>query len=206
MPTQQELSPEDHQNREVHARYGLAMYYAQAVEASIKSALVLAKVNESVITNQADFEDTWTDNFTATMGRLLQRFKPYLGGDDEIGEDLQLALKVRNQLAHHFYWDHTGDILTTAGRQRMITECGADAEFFHELNERVFEVSNRYADAMGIRPGPFDEALVESMADEPAEDSRGHGVCGRCSIQMVSAGTVRRPYWECMNCRAVALA
>lgn len=189
----------------MYARYGSAMYYAQALEASLKGALVVANLSESSISTQDDFDKSWTTNFTATMGKLLERFKPYLAGDDELGEDLQLALRLRNQLAHHFFWDHTTDILTIARRQRMIDECAAAVDFLKQLDGRTYAVSLRYAEAMGIVPEPFDEALAESRAEKAAEGPPGARDCGRCGIHMVSAGTARRPYRECPNCHAIAL-
>jgi hypothetical protein len=205
MPTQEQLSPEDDQEREVYARYGSAMYYGQSLEVELKGALVLAKLRESSILTQDDFDATWTTNFKATLGTLLSRIKPYSADDDELSEDLQLALRVRNQLAHHFFWDHTKDILTPAGRQRMIDECAAAVALLNDLRGRIWAVSVRYADAMDIVTEPWDEALAVSRAEGAAVDSQGDRVCGRCGVEMVPAGTARRPYWECSNCHAVAL-
>jgi len=205
MSSQQELSPEDDQEREVYARYGSAMYYGQALEAELKGALVLAKLRDSSILSQDDFDETWTRNFKATMGTLLTRFEPYSTDDHELSEDLQLGLRVRNQLAHHFFWDHTDDLLTAPGRQRMINECAAAVALLDDLRGRIWAVSLRYADAMGIVTEPWDEALAVSKAESNAEVFAGGRACGRCSVQMVSVETARRPHWECPNCHAVAL-
>ena len=158
MPIQELLAPVDDQEREVYARYGSAMYYGQALEAEIKGALVLANLRDSRIKTQDEFDDVWTKNFKATMGRLLDRFEPYIVGDNELKEELQLALKVRNQLAHHFFWDHTEDILTTAGRQRMIDECAAAVALLNNLRGRIWTVSIRYAEAMGIVAEPWNDS------------------------------------------------
>lgn len=93
---QEDISPRDHHTREMYAHYGLAMYYAQVVEAGLKNALVMAQLDAEDFASMDDFDDAWATNFTTAMGRLVGKMTAHLDGDDELGADLRLALAMRN--------------------------------------------------------------------------------------------------------------
>jgi hypothetical protein len=200
------MTADDRQTREMYARYGLAMYFAQVVEASIKSALVMAELSSSKFATLDDFDDSWAENFTVTMGRLVRKLTPFLAGDTALGDDLQLALLMRNQLAHHFFWDHAADATTTEGRSRMITECVSAVAFYQDIEQRVEMVVRRYSESVGTTPEVFAARLEESR-DELIADAAllGSKNCGRCHTPMEIVGSERRPYWKCPSCGSVAL-
>lgn len=197
--TDKGLSPADRQMRDVYGNYGRAMYMAQAVEATIKGSLVMARFEDYEV--QDDFEAEWSSNFTSVMGRLIKKLTPFLGDDIDMESDLRLALKVRNQLAHHFFWDHTDEANTARGRRQMIAECQAATALFEELNERLYNVMRRFAQSNQVDAGPTRSRVANDLASESAVVKS----CGRCSIQMELSGTERRPYFECPKCNAVAL-
>jgi len=183
------------------------MYFAQVVEAGIKNALVMAQLTSREHATMDDFDEAWTLNFKVTMGKLVHRFKLFLGGDDSLGEDLRLALDIRNQLAHHFFWDHAVDATTFEGRDRMIAECMAAVDLFQDVEERLSVVVRRYSEAVGTPPAVFVARLDESL-DELRSDSarRSPNTCGRCVTSMEAAGDERRRYWKCPKCGSIALA
>lgn len=204
--TEEQIDPEDHHTREMYARYGLAMYFAQVVEAGIKNALVMAKLSSKEFATIGEFDESWAANFTVTLGRLVRGFKPYLAGDDALEADLQLALDLRNQLAHHFFWDHAADATTTEGRDRMIAECMATVEFFADISERLGVVVGRYSEAAGTPPEVFARRLAESEIELRVESEQASSrTCGRCLAPMEATGAERRPYWKCATCGGVAL-
>ena len=94
---------EEDNTREMYARYGLAMYLAQTVEANLKSALSMAELGDSRFQTLEDFDTYAATNFKTVLGRLIEKFKPFLSTDQQFADDLQLALLTRNQLAHHFF-------------------------------------------------------------------------------------------------------
>jgi hypothetical protein len=55
--TEEDIDPGDHHTREMYARYGLAMYFAQVVEAGIKNALVMAELADARFAAVEDFVD-----------------------------------------------------------------------------------------------------------------------------------------------------
>ena len=203
---EEDIEPDDHHTREMYARYGLAMYFAQVVEAGIKNALILAQFSSQNFATLDDFDESWALNFKVTMGKLLQRFEPFLGDDNALGEDLELALAMRNQLAHHFFWDHAADAVTVEGRDRMMNECVATIEFFQELERRLTVVAHRYSAAAGTAPSVFTERIAASFDELLSDyDQAGSKNCGRCMTPMEAVGSARRPYWKCPSCGSVAI-
>lgn len=76
----EEIDPGDHHTREMYARYGLAMYFAQVVEAGIKNALVMAELADAQFTTIEDFDAASDTNFKTVLGRLIEKFKTVPGG------------------------------------------------------------------------------------------------------------------------------
>jgi hypothetical protein len=203
----EDIDPDDHQTRDMYARFGLAMYSAQVLEAGLKSAISAAQVTSARFSTIDEFDESWALNFTATMGKLLRRLEPFLGGDRELVDDLSLALRIRNQLAHHFFWDHVADAATTRGRARMIDECMAAVEFFQEIEQRLRVVVRRYAESTDTPPGVFLQRVEQSIDDMLASpEETGSKNCGRCLTSMEVSGNERHPYWKCPNCGSLALA
>ncbi|RFA17661.1 hypothetical protein [Subtercola boreus] len=203
---QEDIDPEAHHTREMYARYGLAMYFAQAVEAAIKSAIVMAEVSSGVHASRSDFDESSARYFKIVFGRLVEKFRPYVGSDVELEQDLQLALALRNQLAHHFFWDHAADAMMFEGRKRMMTECDAAVEFLQDVDSRLEEVVRGYSESIGTSPAVFEARLTESTSELlRGRAEGGANQCGRCAQPMISVGSVRRPCLECPKCGSVSL-
>lgn len=200
----EEIDPGDHHTREMYARYGLAMYFAQVVEAAIKNALLMARLSDDQFATVDDFDAAFATNFKTVLGRLVERFKPFLAHDELLGEDLQLALAARNQLAHHFFWDHAADSMSWDGRERMMRECDAASELFQEISARLEVVVRMYSKAGGTPMTVFEDRLAQAREDLLAGTEAGDvGNCGRCLTPMNPAGTPARPY--CHSCGTVAV-
>lgn len=201
------LTPEDMQTREMYARYGLAMYFAQSLEAGIKTTLVLAQLDAREFATLSDFDASWASNFNVTMGKLIHRFAPHISDDPALSGDLQLALKLRNQLAHHFFWNHAADANTPHGRQRMIDECMAAVGFFQDVDQRLHAMTERLSQAQGTSPDMLSsrttEVFAELLSTVPDYGSRN---CPRCLVPMDMAGSEDRPYWLCSACGSITLA
>ena len=191
----------------MYARYGLAMYFAQVVEAGLKNALVTAKLPTEKLSTIEDFEESWELNFKASMGKLLRRFQAHLGDDAVFAEDLYLALELRNQLAHHFFWDHASDATTFEGRERMMAECEAAVEHFQAIEQRLTAVVERASGSTNTGGEAFKHRREDSMEGSVVRfDETALKNCGRCLTAMEVAGSEHRPYWKCLNCGSVALA
>lgn len=193
----EEIDPGDHHTREMYARYGLAMYFAQVVEAGIKNALVMAELADAQFTTIEDFDAASATNFKTVLGRLIEKFKPFLAADEPFADDLQLALMTRNQLAHHFFWNRAPDAMTWNGRERMMRECDAATALFQDISARL-EVLVRasYSTATGPAPDVFEGLLSAAQKDRLSQsETPGARNCGRCLTPMEQAVTSKRAYF-----------
>ena len=202
---EEDIDPGEHHTREMYARYGLAMYFAQVIEAGIKNALVMGELADAQFATIEDFDVAAATNFKTVLGRLIEKFKPFMAADEPFVDDLQLALMTRNQLAHHFFWDHAPDAMTWDGRERMMRECDAATELFQEISTRLEAVVRAYS-ATGTSPAVFEDRLALAQEDLLGRNELlGVRNCGRCLTPMEPAGTSTSAYFLCSTCGAISL-
>ena len=98
---------------EVHARYGVAMASAQAMERALVRlvAVTTFRLNDaSQTTPPADretFEQLRDNLYTSTAGRVLARLRDVLDLPDEQDAFLRSVVRARNALAHHHFRTYT---------------------------------------------------------------------------------------------------
>ena len=125
-----ELDENAYLNRETFAHYGLAMYHAQCVEKSL-AILVSSVFNREFLGSSLDRREAIQDEvFTKTVGRLLKRLKEQIPIPPNLDKTLAEALKKRNWLAHDYFWERAGHMLTSHGKEKMIEELTNLADFF----------------------------------------------------------------------------
>lgn len=196
---------EEDNTREMYARYGLAIYLAQTVEANLKSALSVAELGDSRFQTLEDFDTYAATNFKTVLGRLIEKFKPFLSTDQQFADDLQLALLTRNQLAHHFFWDHALRLMTYRGREHIIQECDIAIELFEGLATRLEGIVRAYLERIPNEDGV--EERLSSAHRKVINRANLHGVhsCARCHARMEARKTSMREYYVCSNCGSLAL-
>src|SRR6202035_2868118 len=77
---------------------------------------------------------------------------------------VQGALEDRNRLVNHFFWDHTVEIATEEGCQRMLAELTEMEHRFIECDARVVSEGHQWAGAHGITTADFD-AVQQAMLE-----------------------------------------
>jgi hypothetical protein len=186
--------------------YGLAMYKAQVMEAAVKQALIMAQVGDRTLRTAEDYDDAFERHFRTVLGRLVEKLGPYIEAP-RLGELLQLALAIRNRLAHHFFWDHAVDATTWDGRAAMIAECQEAVALFEAIDEELSDALRRFAAAAGMA----DELHAGRVAEAEEELTRRRRsqdigmLCGRCSGQLLQVEIGRWSTTRCVGCGAVGL-
>ncbi len=142
--------PESEQIKEVYAWYGLAMFHAQCLEKQL--AMVLASKYGPGPTGitRGQFEDLLDSRFSRTLGRLVKETRKLADLSEGEAGQMQAALKKRNWLAHHYFWDRAVDFMSEAGRVSMIEELQEAAHAFHVLDELFTEKTDEWAEAHGV--------------------------------------------------------
>jgi hypothetical protein len=130
--------------KEVYARFGLAIYYAQVLEHGLVNALVildlipsrrhLARSGEEWGTEVDAFMDR---HFETTMGRLMKNLRDVT----QVGVDLENllcdAIKKRNWLAHNYFRERATEFMSSAGREQMLREVDECRDLFQTADQRL---------------------------------------------------------------------
>jgi hypothetical protein len=159
-----ELDPESDQIREVYAIAGLALYCAQVLEHGLANLVVVAQIGSEIRSLEA-MDERWSELFGLTMGRQLQEVLRIAEFSTDEIEQLSQALQSRNFLAHDFFRERAEDLLSFAGRNRMLNELRELRRQFEDadalLEPRVDKVATRLGITREVRKKEVEKTLRE---------------------------------------------
>ncbi len=161
------MDKSEQQCKDVYAHYGLAMSSAQCLEQAIivqimfldymPNAVVSFKTKEKWV---HDFDKFMEDASSKTMGKLLGKLQELGIPCDKLGQDLKVAVKKRNWLAHGYFSDRAMEFMNEEGRLAMILELETTHAYFKEVEGKV----NRITDEVSVKYGLTDEVREKMMA------------------------------------------
>jgi hypothetical protein len=161
----EELDANAQQRREVFARYGLAMYHAQCVEKGL-AILVSSVFNKQFL--PADYEQRGKiqeEMLAKTIGRLLNHLKKQVSVPPNLGRTLNEALQKRNWLAHDYFYERAGQIMTTRGRDKMIKELIELSNFFSRLDAHLSSIYEKWCKKVGVSQASIDENMRKLISE-----------------------------------------
>ena len=155
------------QNREVFGRFGLAMYHAQCLEIQIGQ---MAATYDPKFAEMSPDERgrAFDEEQEKTLGRLIERLAKRMAMSSVLRGRLIEAKKLRNWLAHRYFWERAKDILKPEGRDNMIVELQEKADFFKELDQELTDFAQELLFRAGASREEF-ESLLEPY--DPGDDS-----------------------------------
>jgi|ERR1041385_1427149 hypothetical protein len=173
----QSVDEVNEQVKEVYARFGVALYFAQVLEHGIVNALVVLDLIPSRrhLVRTAKEWKTLVDafmsrHFESTMGRLIRDLRSVTSIPADLEEILQRALAKRNWLAHEYFRERSVQFMSAAGRESMIHESDECRELFSAADDRLEEVIR----PLQIAAGMTDEMVAKELEKMKAEaDSAG---------------------------------
>jgi hypothetical protein len=135
---------DEEQVKEVYARFGLAVYFAQVLEHGIVNAIVILDLIPSRrhLARSADEWGSEVDafmdrHFQATMGRLMRNLRDISQVDDDLEQLLSEALRKRNWLVHEFFRERATEFMSSLGRDQMISEVDVCRDLFQSADKRL---------------------------------------------------------------------
>ena len=139
-----DIPDEDDHVKEVYARFGLAVYYAQVLEHGLVNALV---VLELIPARRADAttRDEWSATvdafmdrqFETTMGRMMKTLRSVSEVPNDLDRVLADGLRRRNWLAHDFFRQRAESFMTRVGREHMLREVDECRIVFQDADARL---------------------------------------------------------------------
>lgn len=131
----------DEETREVYARYGLAMYFAQVVEHTIVNLMIALRLPERGALTKQDIDQFMNEAFAMTFGRLLKELRRMDQPTHFLQRDLDQTRNMRNWLAHRYFRDRAVQFMSPAGRVAMLQELDDATSLFLEVNEHLERLS-----------------------------------------------------------------
>lgn len=165
-PWQEDLPAEAAQRRETFARFGLAMYQAQCVERQIGILLATTFNPDFLRTSPGERDRFFEREFAMTLGRLVTSLRRCIDVPHGLDQRLRRAVELRNWLAHEYFWQRPGSILTWDGRERMIAELQEAADFLDAIDEELTSIADNWLHRVGV---PRD--VIEAEMDRYLSDS-----------------------------------
>lgn len=140
--------------KEVYARFGLAVYRAQVFDHGLVNLLAIA-TNIDANARLIDIDGTFESLFRKTTGALVTTAakESRLGADDITL--CRTAVSERNRLVHHFFREHAEDFFTPFGQQQMVD----DADRIGDLMSTADAACRRVLMRLGEDRGFTEEAI-----------------------------------------------
>lgn len=154
----EDISSEHELRREIYARFGLAMYYAQMLEFSIVNQLLALGITDGTYDTYEETEAAVVGLLGKTLGQLNQKLADSKMDLTHLDDYLRRALRLRNFLAHNYFRERALAVELPVGRERMLDELAQAASFLQEIGERLNALTIKTYEARGLTPVDLREA------------------------------------------------
>ena len=158
-----QIDPELEQNREVYARFGLAMYQAQCLERQLAMILATKYGPDPTRISRKEFKSVFDDLFSKSLGQLVRKITKLSALSEDEEKRLKEALETRNWLAHRYFWERAVDILSVPGRASMIDELRAAAHQLHTQDEFFTNKTDEFGERFGINQQLIKKQIERSI-------------------------------------------
>src|SRR5258708_5592428 len=119
---EERLDRAEWEHREIYARFGLDVYFAQVLEAGGVNFLLLTRALRGKRGGDFDVDATFQRLFGNVLGQNIKELRDVFGNDWELAEQLRDALEIRNDLVHHYMRTHIMKFGSGEGRGEMLAE------------------------------------------------------------------------------------
>jgi len=165
LPRVAALPDNEEREREVYARFGLAMFHAQVFEEGLISfivALVTAEHEQAGTRGGADaFNDLMDDLYGRTAGKLLVKLREQAGLEPRLEALLKEAIGVRNSLAHRWFRENSADFGSVEGMQRMVDDLDTSRATLQRASVQTYGLAAKVFMSLGIT-----ERDIERVRDD----------------------------------------
>lgn len=157
--TVEHINLESAQIREVSARFGLAMYQVQCFERQLAIILATKYGPGPTKITRKEFDAIQERLFRRTLGQLVKEIGKLVDVNEDEKEQLKVALKKRNWLVHHYFWDRAVEFQSESGRASMVSELQEAAEYYQALDEIFTNRTKEWGETVGVTQQSMDEHM-----------------------------------------------
>jgi hypothetical protein len=130
------------EQREIYAKFGLATYFCQVLEAGLVTYLVLLRQStEGGETTIKEVDGLYAELFGKTLGQNIANVKRLFREEDKwvLDGKMAAALALRNELAHRWMRERVMQQSTSENRLAMIEELDEASAVLQEADRAVTE-------------------------------------------------------------------
>lgn len=146
----EEIDDESWQTREVYAKYGLAMYFAQCFETGLVNLLVALKLKNRDKMTRSDIDSFMEENYEKALGKLISFLKQSIKMSENLETDLKELLNIRNYLAHRYFRVKAIDFMKKDGRQNMLAELDSFKSKLEGGDKKIASITSVVREQYGI--------------------------------------------------------
>lgn len=160
------LDPESYRCRQIYALFGVTMYYIQCLERTL--AMLEATVynpNADKITREK-YDIILEKNFTRSLGQMITQIKKSVDLPNDFEKKLADALKKRNFVAHHYFWNRAMKMSHTRGQEEMIAELSQLSTYFQEMDKELDSVLRKWGKAKGVTDTYIHRVMGDMLLSE----------------------------------------
>ena len=143
--------------KEVYARFGLAVYFAQVLEHQVVNSLTILDLipTRRHLARSPDewgvLVDDFTDrHFKRTLGALIGMLATVTSFPAGLADRLDAALLKRNWLAHAYFRERSGSLMSEVGRGQMLEKLHACRELYSSVDRELIELVEPLCEKPGL--------------------------------------------------------
>ena len=136
--------------KNLYAHFGITAYRGQCLEMEAGTLLFAFIQTNSRITAEEAQKAIETSIERETSGHLLKEIKKIVHFEESGLATVDDALKKRNYLVHHFFRTHALDMLSEAGRSKMINELEDIRQSFDDADALLHVITITLLKTTGI--------------------------------------------------------
>ncbi|HYM46063.1 MAG TPA: hypothetical protein VES65_07880 [Solirubrobacteraceae bacterium] len=144
------ISRGDWEQREVYAKFGLAIYFCQCLESQVVNYVIALRGAAGSVTTRQEVDALFGELFGNTLGRNLRHAVRILGDDKILLDELEPVLRLRNELVHHWMRERALDQGTSNKRRAMVEELDAAIEQLQAADAKLVERTQRLLEQIGV--------------------------------------------------------
>jgi len=157
--------------KEVHAYFGLCMYFAQVFETGLINALTALETASDERPFRQTFDTYYAKHEALTFGNLLKALSRHKFFPTDLLREVEALKSDRDHLAHRFFRDHDLDSATVAGCYAMIEELEERRKRFMDLDERVAKLEDKAFEKLGFDAEKLRTETSKIMAEMMEEST-----------------------------------
>ena len=141
------------------------MYFSQCLEQQL-SLMLSSMYNDEFAQASYEERDRFFDEIIRkTLGKMAKDLRERTHLSVDLEEKLRRAVEMRNWLAHRYFAERDRDILTEAGREKMIAELEDCSDFLSSLDTEFSESLKAWMHNKGVTEEKIREGVRSYLAD-----------------------------------------